>query len=103
MRNTHGCPRFVWYSWMGVVTPSTLTFRATTPDTRPASVQCTMRETRHPSALPVMQHAHKWPTASDAPSPAPPPVGGKPIRVPVHDLKYTCSPTVSHTFGPCRK
>ncbi len=26
------------------------------------------------------------------PPPAPPPVGGKPIRVPVQDLKYTCGP-----------
>lgn len=26
----------------------------------------------------------------DLPPPAPPPVGGNPIRVPVHDLKYTC-------------
>ena len=51
MRNTHGCPRFVWYSWMGVVTRSTLTFRATTPDTRPANVQRSMYDAR--DAAPV--------------------------------------------------
>ena len=46
---TYGCPRFVWYSWMGVVTWSSLTLRTTTPDTRPGIDQSYQESDGHTS------------------------------------------------------
>ena len=87
---SYACPRFVWYSWTGVDTLSSLTLRATTPETRPAEY---MRDVN----VHVQGRIRAATGVSDVPMPAPPPVGGKPILVPVHDLKYTCQTHASQS------